>query len=172
MSTTTTERQDEAMEMGTKPVKEHKWLEKLVGNWRTEAEMFMGPDQTVTSNGTETVKSVGGLWAFAEGKATMPGGGEMEYYVALGYDVSFKEYRGCKFMSASSHLWKFTGTLSPDGKTMTLDCVGPNMYKDGETAKYREVIEIIDDNHRLYTSFGEDENGQMQQYMRAQHTRI
>ena len=172
MSTTTTEKQDETMEMGTKPIKEHQWLQKLVGNWRTEAEMDMGPGGIVKSSGTETVKNVGGLWAFAEGKATMPGGEAMEYYVALGYDVSFKEYRGARFMSASSHLWKFNGSLSADGKTMTLDCVGPNMYKDGETANYREVIELIDDNHRTYTSFGEDESGKMQQYMKAHYTRV
>lgn len=171
MSTTTPEKQDEAMEMGTKPVREHEWLQKLVGNWRTEAEMDMGPGGTVTSSGTEAVKDIGGLWAFAEGKGKMPIGGDFEYYSTLGYDVSFKEYRGCKFMPGSSHLWKFTGTLSADGKIMTLDCVGPNMYKDGETANYRDVIELIDDNHRTLTSFGEDENGQMQQYMKATLTR-
>ena len=167
-----TEVQEQTQEMGTKPMKEHEWLQKLVGTWKTEAEMFMGPGQTATSTGTETVKNVGGLWAFIEGTAQMPGGPEMEYYEALGYDVSFKEYRGARFMSMSSHLWKLTGSLSPDGKTMTLTCVGPNMYKDGETANYREVIEFVDDNHRTLTSFGEDENGEMQQYMKSKHTRI
>jgi len=167
-----TELQEQTQEMGTKPVKEHEWLQKLVGKWKTETEMYMGPGQTMTSTGTETVKSVGGLWAFIEGKATMPGGDEMEYYVTLGYDVSFKEYRGARFMSMSSHLWKLTGSLSADGKIMTLDCVGPNMYKDGETANYRDVLEIVDENHIKLTSFGEDENGVMQQFMTSQNTRV
>jgi hypothetical protein len=114
--------------MGTKPVAEHEWLQKLVGTWTTECEMIMGPDAPpMTSTGTEVVVSLGGLWAFAEGTANMPDGTEMNYKVALGYDVSFKEYRGCWFADASSHLWKYTGTLSTDGKKMTLDCVGPNM---------------------------------------------
>lgn len=173
MSTTTTEKQDEAMEMGTKPVKEHEWLQKLVGNWRTEVEMQMTPGEPpVKATGSESVRSIGGLWAFAEGKGAMPGGAPMEYYVALGYDVSFKEYRGCQFMSVSSHLWKYTGTLSPDGRTMTLNCVGPDMVHDGQTANYRDVIEIIDDNHRTYTAFGEDEKGQWQQYMKVNYTRV
>jgi hypothetical protein len=172
MSTTTTDKPEEAMEMGTKPLKEHEWLQKLVGEWKTEAEMSMGPDQPkVKSTGTESVKSYGGLFAFGEGKGTMPNGDEMGYKFALGYDVSFKEYRAVKFMSVSSHLWNSKGTLSADGKVMTLDCVGPNMYKDGETANYRDVIEIVDDNHLTYTSFGEDESGKMEQYMKAQYTR-
>lgn len=163
----------EAMEMGTKPVKEHEWLQKLVGEWRVETEMSMGPDQpTMTSTGTETVKSLSGLWAFGEGRGTMPNGSTMDYRSALGYDVSFKEYRGCWFASVSSHLWKYTGTLSPDGRVMTLNCVGPNMEKDGETANYRDVIELIDDNHRTLTTYGQAENGDWNEFMKATYTRV
>jgi len=173
MSTATTEKQDESMEMGTKPVKEHEWLQKLVGQWKTETEMWMGPDKpSVKTNGTENVKSLGGLWAFGEGKGTMPNGATMEYYSALGFDVSFKEYRGCWLATGSSHLWKHIGTLSADGKTMTLNCVGPNMVIDGATANYRDVIELVDDNHRTLTSYGEDENGQWQKFMHVKYTRV
>lgn len=162
----------EVQEMGTKPVKEHEWLQKLVGKWNTEAEMMMGPDQpTMTSKGTETVTSLGGLFAFGEGSAQMPDGSGMEYKSALGYDVSFKEYRGVWFASMSSHLWKSVGTLSGDGKTMTLDVVGPHMQKDGETANYRDVIEIQDDNHRTMTSYGQDDDGNWQQFMKVSYTR-
>src|SRR5688572_26335082 len=112
----TTETQ-EAMEMGTKPVREHDWLKKLLGEWRVETEMTMGPGgPKQTAEGRESVKSLGGLWAFGEGRSTMPDGTAMEYRSALGYDVSFKEYRGCWFASMSSHLWKHVGTLSADGR--------------------------------------------------------
>ena len=163
----------EAMEMGTQPVKEHEWLQKLVGNWRVDSEMIMGPDQPkMKSTGTETVISLGGLWAIGEGKDQMPDGATMDYRSALGYDVSFKEYRGCWYASVSSHLWKYAGTLSPDGRSMTLDCVGPNMEKDGETANYRDVIEIIDDNHRTRTTFGQDDNGEWHEFMKSHYTRV
>jgi hypothetical protein len=163
----------EPVEMGTKPVQEHEWLRKLVGEWRTESEMSMGPDQPKQrSQGTESVKSLGGLWAFGEGKAKMPDGTAMEYYSALGYDVSFKEYRGCWFASMSSHLWKQVGELSEDGKVMTLNCVGPSMTKDGETANYRDVIEIQDGNHRTMTSYGQDDNSEWQEFMKVSYTRI
>jgi hypothetical protein len=164
---------EEAIEMGTKPVQEHEWLKKLLGEWRTETEMTMGPDQPVQkSTGAESVTSLGGLWAIGEGKGSMPDGQSMEYRTALGYDVSFKEYRGCWLGSVSSHLWKYVGDLSADGKTMTLNCEGPDMVNDGKTALYKDVIEIIDDNHRTLTSYGQGENGEWQQFMKSHYTRV
>jgi hypothetical protein len=163
----------EPVDMGTKPVQEHQWLQKLVGDWRVETEMTMEPDQPrQKAQGTESVRSLGGLWALTEGKTTMPDGTAMTYYAALGYDVSFKEYRGCWFASMSSHLWKQVGELSADGKVMTLNCVGPNMTKDGETANYREVIEILDADHRTLTSYGQDDKGAWQEFMQAHYTRV
>lgn len=159
--------------MGTKPIKEHEWLQKLVGEWRTETEMSPGPDQPMqTSIGKETVTSLDGLWAFGEGEGSMPDGKTMVYKSALGYDVSFKEYRGCWFASMSSHLWKYVGTLSADGKTMTLDCEGPSMVEDGKTANYRDIITIIDDNTRTLTSTGQQENGEWQEFMKTTYTRV
>jgi hypothetical protein len=134
--------------------------------------MTMPDGTTSKASGTETVKNLGGLWAFGEGKGQMPDGSEMDYRVGLGYDVSFKEYRGFWLASVSSHLWKYIGELSADGKKMTLNCVGPNMEKDGETANYRDVVEIIDENHRTLSSFGEDENGNWTQFMKATYTRV
>lgn len=174
MSTDTQETgEQEAMEMGTKPVQEHQWLQQLVGEWRVESEMIMGPGQPKQkSEGTESVKSLGGLWAFGEGKGTMPDGTPMTHYFALGYDVSFKEYRGCWFASMSSHLWKHVGELSADGKVMTLNCTGPNMFKDGETANYRDVIEILNADHWTMTSYGQQENGEWQEFAKAHYTRV
>jgi hypothetical protein len=165
--------QEQEANMGTQPIKEHEWLKNLLGEWRVESEMIMGPDQPpVTGTGSETCVSLGGLWSFGEGTATMPDGTSMDYKTAIGYDVSFKEYRGCWFGSVSSHLWKYSGKLSEDGRTLTLDCLGPDMVKDGETANYRDVIEIVDANHRTLTSYGEGENGEWQQFMKARYTRV
>lgn len=163
----------EPMEMATKPVKEHEWLQNLVGEWRIESEMLMEPDSPkLKTQGRASVKSLGGLWAFSEIMDTVPDGTEVISKFALGYDVSFQEYRGCWIMSASSHLWKYVGELSEDGKTMTLNCEGPSMVKDGETALYREVIELIDENHRTQTSYAQDENGEWQEFGKAQYYRV
>jgi hypothetical protein len=162
----------ETMEMGTKPIEEHKWLDNLLGEWRVESEMATEPGaEKHKSSGTASVKSLGGLWAFSENKETAINGEEMLSYFSLGYDVSFKEYRGCWVGSVSSHLWNYTGELSADGKTMTLNCEGPSMTKDGETALYRDVHELIDENHRTLTSYAQDENGEWQEFITAHYYR-
>lgn len=160
--------QTQEPEMTTKPMKEHEWLQNLVGEWRTEGTMQMGPDQPpIKGAGREVTKMFGPLWALAEGQSEMPNGATMNYKHFLGWDVSFKEYRGGWMADVSSHLWKQVGELSADGRTMTLDCVGPHMEKDGETANYRDVIELIDKDHRVMTSHGQDENGNWFQFMRV-----
>lgn len=162
---------DDLMESGTKPQKEHEWLQKLVGEWRVETEMMMPDGSKGQSTGTESVKDLNGLWAYGEGAGKMPNGEEMKYYTGLGYDVTFKEYRGFMLMSVSSHLWKYQGSLSADGRTMTLECEGPNMFGEG-TAMYRDIITIVDDNHRTLTSSGQGEDGQWQEFMSANYTRV
>lgn len=155
---------DEEMS-GTKPVVQHEWLQNLVGEWDVTSEMSMPDGSSMTSTGTESVTSLGGLWAHCHGKGEMPNGEMMEYFSAIGYDVSFNEYRGCWYASVSSHLWKQTGVMSADGKTLTLNCTGPHMEKDGETAEYRDVHQLVDANTRTMTSMGQDENGEWCSFM-------
>jgi hypothetical protein len=165
--------QIEEQSMGTKPVAEHAWLQNLVGEWTTSATMNMGPDAPeITSKGTESVRSLGGLWAFAQGKGEMPDGNSMEYFTAIGYDVSFNEYRGCWFADVSSHLWKYVGELSADGKTLTLTCEGPHMEKDGETAMYRDIHHLVNENERTMTSMGQAEDGTWNEFMVTKYTRV
>jgi hypothetical protein len=166
----TTETQD--IEMGpTKPVKEHEWLKNFVGDWKTESTMTMPDGSQGTSTGTETVKDFGGLWAFGEGEGTMPDGDKMEYKTGLGYDVSFKGYRGFWIANVSSHLWKYEGELSADGKVMTLNCEGPDMMVDGKTANYRDVHTLIDRDHRKMESFAQQEDGSWVQFMTVNYSR-
>jgi hypothetical protein len=163
---------DSEMPMDTKPVPEHEWLQQLVGEWRTESVMTMPEGTEATSQGKETVRDLGGLWAYTEGTAVVPDGSTMEYRSAIGYDVSFKEYRGFWLASMSSHLWKYTGEMSADRKTLTLNCVGPHMMKDGETANYRDVIEILDANRRTMSSYGQDDSGEWIPFMKVTYTRV
>lgn len=157
----------------TKPLPEHEWLQNLVGEWTVESEMYMDPaGEPMRASGRESVTLLGGLWAVGEGVSSMPDGSEMVSRNGLGYDVSFKEYRGFWLASMSSHLWKYVGTLSADGKTMTLECEGPDMVNDGQTAMYRDVIAIVDSNHRTLTSYGQDDKGEWQRFMVAKYTRV
>lgn len=167
MSTQTSE----PVQMGTLPIREHEWLQKLVGDWSIETEMTMGPDQPKQkASGSESIKSLGGLWALGQGEMVMPGSGRMIYYAALGYDVTLKEYRSCWIASVSSHLWTKSGQLSADGKVLTLTGEGPDMQRDGMT-QYRDVFEIIDADHFTLTQHGKDDRGGWQQFFQAHYTR-
>ena len=161
----------EPMEMGTPPAPEHAWLHKLVGDWKIESVMTMPNGETATGTGTETAKMLGELWLLVEGQGTMPNGEPMEYRSGIGYDVSFKEYRGFWVAGVSSHLWIYKCELSADGRVMTMNCQGPHMERDGETANYRDVIELVDADTRTLTSYGQDDNGEWHQFMKATFTR-
>lgn len=163
---------DQAIELGTKPTAEHAWLQNLIGEWKTEAQITMPDGSSSTMSGTEVVRDLGGLWALSEGQSDSGGECPMHYISGIGFDVSFREYRGFWLASMSSHLWKQTGTLSSDGKVMTLDCVGPHMMKDGETANYRDVIELMDRDHRKLTSLAQDDDGNWVPFMTVQYTRV
>ena len=59
--------------MKTEPQKEHQWLQKLVGEWTYEGEATMEPGEPPAKmTGTESVRSLGGLWILAEGQGEMP----------------------------------------------------------------------------------------------------
>jgi hypothetical protein len=57
---------------------------------------------------------------------------------------------------------------------MTLSCEGPDMTSsdDGKTANYRDVIEILDADHRTLTSYGQQQDGSWQRFMKAHYTRV
>jgi hypothetical protein len=61
--------------MMIEPQKEHQWLKKLVGEWTCESDCSMGPGKPSEKfKGTESVRSLGGLWILAEGRARCPAG--------------------------------------------------------------------------------------------------
>lgn len=82
-------------EMIAKPQQEHQWLEKLVGEWIYESEGIMGDGQPpMKAQGTETVRSLGGLWIVCEGKSQMPDGQPQTTLMTLGYNPKTKSYVG------------------------------------------------------------------------------
>jgi Protein of unknown function (DUF1579) len=80
--------QPEIATMNAKPQKEHEWLHKLVGDWTYETDAPPEPGKPATkATGTESVRSLGGLWVLAEGRGVMPGGGPATTLMTLGYDT-------------------------------------------------------------------------------------
>src|SRR5262245_8931413 len=112
--------------MNMEPQKEHQWLDKLVGEWTSQAEMSMGPDQPPqTFKGTDSVRSLGGFWVMCEGRGEMPGGGTATTMMTLGYDPVKQRYVGTFIGSMMAHMWVYEGTVDTGGMVLTLDTVGP-----------------------------------------------
>lgn len=150
---------------------QHQWLEKLLGDWTTEADIPVEPGQPpIKSRGTETVRSLGGAWIVAEGRGEMPDGSPATMILTLGYDPASGRFAGTWIGSMMTHLWVYTDAqLDASGKALALFAEGPVMGPggpiDGATARYKEVIEFKSDDHRTFTSYVQGEDGQWNQMM-------
>lgn len=149
------------------PQKEHRWLQKLVGDWTFEGEAPPGPDMPPEKfTGTERVRPIGDLWVVAEGKGDAPGAGDVHTsMMTLGYDPKKGRFVGTWLGSIMAYLWVYEGALDPAERALSLDCEGESMSGDGKMAKYRDVIEFKSDDHRVLTSHVLREDGQWQQFM-------
>jgi len=160
------------MEMQATPQKEHQWLQRLVGGWTSEAEITMEPGKpNETCKGTESVRSLGGLWILAEGQGEMPGGGPATMLMTLGYDPQKQRFVGTWVGSMMTHLWVYDGALDAAERVLTLEAEGPHMAAEGKMAKYRDVIELESDDHRVLTSHMLGDDGKWNKFMTAHYRR-
>jgi len=160
------------MMMKAEPQKEHQWLHTLLGEWTSEAEATMEPGKPPeTFKGTESVRSLGGLWILAEGQGEMPGGGAATTMMTLGYDPQRQRFVGTWIGSMMTNLWVYDGGLDATERVLTLDAEGPDMAGEGKTAKYRDVIEFETDDHRVLTSHMLGDDGTWRQFMTAHYRR-
>lgn len=157
--------------MQVEQLPEHKWLQRLVGVWESEGECATGPDQPPTQmKGTETVRSIGGLWTIGEGHGENPDGTTGVAVMTLGYDPQRKRFVGTFVASMMTHMWVYEGTLDSTGNVLTLDTEGPNMMLSG-MARYQDIIEFVDDDHRMLKSQILTEDGSWQHFMSAHYWR-
>lgn len=160
------------MEMKAKPQQEHALLEKMLGDWTFEAEAIMGEGKdNMKASGSETVRSLGGLWIIGEGEGDMPGGGQMKSVLTLGYDPQRKKYVGTWIGSMMTHMFVYEGTVDASRKILTLECDGPNMTRPGEMAKYQDIHEFVSNDHRILRSQMLGDDGKWIQFMTANYRR-
>ena len=154
------------------PQAEHKWLQRLVGEWTFEGDATMGPDQPPSKfAGTESVRSIGGLWTLGEGIGKMPDGSPTVTFMTLGYDPVKKQFIGTFIGSMMTHMWPYNGTLDAAGKVLTLDSEGPDFSGGSAMAKYQDIIEFISDDHRTLKSRLQDSAGNWNEFMTAHYRR-
>lgn len=158
--------------MNTEPQKEHQWLQKLVGEWTYETVATMEPGKPPEQfTGTESVRSLGGIWILAEGQGEMPGGDTATVLMTLAYDPQKKRYVGTFIASMMPHLWVYDGELDADERVLTLNSEGPSMAAEGKMAMYKDVIEFKSDDHRVLTSHTLGDDGQWHGFMTVNYRR-
>jgi hypothetical protein len=138
------------------PTEEHKWLQKLVGEWTYAGEMKMG-EEVMKSTGTETIKAFGGYWTVGEMSGQMPGSESVSTSViSLGYDDAKKKFVGTFISDMMGFMWVYEG--SRKGNVLTLDAEGPSFKGDGTMAKYQDIIDVKSDREYVLSSqvLGED----------------
>ena len=122
--------------------------------------------------GSESVRSLGGVWILAEGQGEMPGCGAATTVLTLGYDPQKQRYVGTWIGSMMTHLWVYDGTLDAAERVLTLNAEGPNFAVEGKMAQYRDVIEFTSEDHRVLTSHMLGDDGEWHGFMRANYRRL
>lgn len=158
--------------MHAQPQKEHEWLHKLVGNWTSEIEASMGPDQpNMKWSGKENVRSLGGLWTISEGQGDMPGGGIGYFVMTLGFDPTTNRFVGTFIGSMMTHLWIYKGASESSEREIILDAEGPD-FTQTKMTMYCDTITWIDDDHRKLVSKVLGDDGQWKEFMWATYRRV
>lgn len=154
-----------------KPTAEHEWLQQFVGEWKAETEAVMEPGKPAThTTGTETIQSLGGFWTTSEIDSSMM---DMPFkgLMTLGYDTEKKKYVGTWVDSMTGKLWQYEGTRAPGGNTLTLESEGTCPMQPGKLMKFREVIELKDKDHKVFSSSILGDDGQWMTMMTSKAER-
>lgn len=150
---------------------EHRWLERLVGDWTFEVVATMGDGQDpTTSRGVERTRSIE-LWVVSEGEGEMCPGHVMKSIMTLGFDPKRERFIGTFVASPMTHLWVYEGTLNAERTLLTLDTEGPSFLKEGEMGRYRDLIELLPDGRRRLRSQALKDDGTWWEFLVATYTR-
>lgn len=154
--------------MDVKPGPEHQWLKRLVGQWTYH--VAGGPSENDGGEGTESFRPIGELWVVGEGRGEM-GGAPAETQMTLGFDPRKGRFVGSWIGSMMTEFWLYDGQLDSAGQVLTLDSEGPSMTGDGTRARYQDIIEFQDDDHRTLTARTQGAGGQWQELMKVHYRR-
>jgi hypothetical protein len=158
--------------MKTQAQEEHRWLEKLIGEWTYEGESAGEPGKPAERfSGIERVRPLGKLWVLCEGEGKMPDGEAATMLMTLGYDPKGKRYTGTWVGSMMTHLWVYDGQLDADRRVLTLSSDGPSFTGDDKMAPYQDIITFKDDDYRILTSQTPGEDGEWKVFMTAHYRR-
>lgn len=149
----------------------HEWLNQLAGEWVTESELVMEVGKPpVKAKGTESARSLGGLWILSESTVEFLGN-KMIAVTTFGYDREKKRYVGTFIASMSDYLWKYDGTLDKNGTTLVFEAEGPNPMKPGKLFKFRDEYEIKGKDHKVLRGSIQMEDGKWMTFATTHYRR-
>jgi len=142
-----------------KPQAEHEWLQQFVGEWESKTESHLDPDrEPEISTAVERIRPLGRFWIVNEIDAVMFGA-PFHGIQTLGYDPKKKTFVGTWVDSVSSFVWTYQGKLNRERTALTFYSEGPCPNTPDRLTKIKDVLEIIDKNHKLYASYILDNHG-------------
>lgn len=157
--------------MPVEPQKEHQWLGRMAGEWTYEMEAEAEPGEPpIKDSGTESVRSLGGIWVMCEASGVTPEGDDATSIMSLGYDPERGRFIGTFISSMMTYLWTYEGELDAAGSVLTLDAEGPAYTGEG-MMKYRDTIEFRNDDHRVQRSSYQDADGGWHEFMTTHYRR-
>jgi len=148
-----------------KPGENHKMLTQTVGNWTYKLKAWMSPDPNVPpqeSSGTSVTREImGGRYVVTDhaGKFQMPGADgkmvDMDFKgMALeGYDNVKKKFVATWVDNMGTGIMSLEGDYDAAAKALTYRAEYEAM--PGTKMKVREVIKLIDKDHRLFEWYEE-----------------
>jgi hypothetical protein len=142
-----------------KPVKEHELLQQFAGDWTVKADTVAAPGQEAPAcEGTESAQVIGGFWLVGNSHLSTQGT-SVNNLLTIGYDPETKKYVGTFVCSMGSTLWHYQGTMDATGKKLTLETEGQSCIDLSKKANYREILELKDPDHKTFTSYIQDDQG-------------
>jgi hypothetical protein len=139
------------------PGKMHELLAQGTGEWTGKSRMWMGPDsQPVESACTSTVTALmDGRFFQVYMKGEMPGMGPYKGLGLYGFDNVSQKFGSTWIDNHGTGLMQGTGSLSPDGKTITWNYTF-NCPITKKQAVMREVETITGANTKTLEMYGAD----------------
>jgi hypothetical protein len=151
---------------------QHQWLAKLAGEWVYESECPGESGAAEKMTGSELVRTLGGIWLLGEGRGQMPDGAPMTSLLTLGFDPDRQRFVGTWIGSMMTELWVYhNGWLDDAGRVLTMEAEGPTFDGSGKRATYRDILEIVDDGHRILTGNVLGEDGKWTCFMTSHYRR-
>lgn len=152
------EKESFSMPQLPQPTEHHAWLAQFSGDWVSEVELRCSPGQTMETTGRERIRMFGGFWMVSESTSDSK---EMPFssIFSVGYDPAKERYIGTWIDTMTSRLWIYEGYVNEKGNILTLLAEGSCPTNPSKTRQYRERIEIVDRDHKIFTSSMQEDDG-------------